>query len=229
MMGVKNQAVLDWARVGAAVLVICNHTSPLFSLSAAGDFFLTRVLARLAVPLFLMISGYFLEQSGWRSARRLLKKTALLYAAAVALYLPLNLYAGQITPDFFRKLVTDGTLYHLWYFPALLLGVPIARWLRRLGLRAGLTAAGVLYLIGLGGDSYYGLAMRLPGAESLYGSRFSGVHPHPKRPILCAAVSPAGRGGPAAFPADGRAGDPGRTGPHDRRGLLAAEPWRPAP
>ena len=172
MMGVKNQAVLDWARVWAAVLVICNHTSPLFSLSAAGDFFLTRVLARLAVPLFLMISGYFLEQSGWRSARRLLKKTALLYAAAVALYLPLNLYAGQITPDFFRKLVTDGTLYHLWYFPALLLGVPIARWLRRLGLRAGLTAAGVLYLIGLGGDSYYGLAMRLPGAESLYGAVF---------------------------------------------------------
>lgn len=68
--------------------------------------------------------------------------------------------------------MTDGTLYHLWYFPALLLGVPIARWLRRLGLRAGLTAAGVLYLIGLGGDSYYGLAMRLPGAESLYGAVF---------------------------------------------------------
>lgn len=171
-MKMENRAALDRARLAAAVLVVCNHTSPLSSFTAAGDFFLTRVLARLAVPLFLMISGYFLERSGWRSARRLLKKTMVLYAAAAALYLPLNLYAGQVTPDFFRKLVTDGTLYHLWYFPALLLGVPIAKGLRRLGLRAGLAAAGALYLIGLGGDSYYGLAMRLPGAENLYGAVF---------------------------------------------------------
>ena len=171
-MKMENRAALDRARLAAAVLVVCNHTSPLSSFTAAGDFFLTRVLARLAVPLFLMISGYFLEWTGWRSVRRLLKKTMALYAAAAALYLPLNLYAGQVTPDLFRKLVTDGSFYHLWYFPALLLGVPIAKGIRRLGLRAGLAVAEVLYLIGLGGDSYYGLAMRLPGAESLYGAVF---------------------------------------------------------
>lgn len=171
-MRAERGAALDWARIGAAVLVVCNHTSPLSSLTGSGDFFLTRVLARLAVPLFVMISGYFLEQSGWKSAHHLLKKTAVLYGAAAALYLPLNLYAGQLTPDFFRKILTDGTFYHLWYFPALLLGVPIAGWLRRLGFRTALAAAGVLYLIGIGGDSYYGLALQLPGAERLYGAVF---------------------------------------------------------
>lgn len=171
-MRAERGAALDWARLGAAVLVVCNHTSPLSSLSGSGDFFLTRVLARLAVPLFMMISGYFLEQSGWKSARHLLKKTAVLYGAAAALYLPLNLYAGQLTPDFFRKMLTDGTFYHLWYFPALLLGVPIAKQLRCLGFREALPAAGMLYLMGLGGDSYYGLALQLPGAESLYGGVF---------------------------------------------------------
>ncbi len=171
-MRTEKGAALDWARLAAALLVVCNHTAPLASFTAAGDFFLSRVMARLAVPLFLMISGYFLEQSDWQSARRLMKKTALLYAAAAALYLPLNLYAGQVTPDFFRKLATDGTFYHLWYFPALLLGVPLAKRLRRLGLRAALAAAGALYLIGLGGDSYYGLMARLPAAEALYGAFF---------------------------------------------------------
>ena len=173
-MSMKKWAALDWARLGAAVLVVCNHTSPLASFTDAGDFFLARVLARLVVPLFLMISGYFLERSGWSSVRALLKKTVLLYVIAIMLYLPLNFYAGQLTPDFFRRIVTDGTFYHLWYFPALLLGVLLAKGLRRLGLWAGLAAACVLYLIGLGGDSYYGLTAQVPGVESLYGAVFQG-------------------------------------------------------
>ena len=42
-------------------------------------------------------------------------------------------------------------------FPGVILGVLVARGLLRLGPRTALTAAGLLYLVGLGGDSYYGL------------------------------------------------------------------------
>lgn len=161
-------AALDWARLGAAVLVVGNHTSPLASFTVSGDFFLTRVLARLAVPFFLMISGYFLERTDWETAGKLWKRTAGFYGIAIALYLPLNLYAGQLTPDFFREILTDGTFYHLWYFPALLLGLPLARGLRRLGFRAALMTAGLLYLVGLGGDSYSGLVCQLPGIGAFY-------------------------------------------------------------
>lgn len=48
----------------------------------------------------------------------------------------------------------------------------IARGLARLGLPAALAAALLLYLIGLGGDSYYGLTAQLPALDALYGGLF---------------------------------------------------------
>ena len=43
---------LDIFRVAAAALVVAIHTSPLADVSAGADFFLTRILARTAVPFF---------------------------------------------------------------------------------------------------------------------------------------------------------------------------------
>lgn len=158
--------VLDDFRLVAVALVVANHTR-----SAEGQFlWLLTVLRRVAVPYFIMVSGYFLGRDGWRSTGRFLKKTALLYGAGVLLYLPLNWYAGQLSPDFPRQVLFDGSFYHLWYLPALLLGAPIARLLSRLGEKKALLIAGGLYLVGLGGDSYYGL---LPeGAARLYDAVF---------------------------------------------------------
>lgn len=168
------QPALDRFRLAAAVLVVCIHTGPLSSVSLSWDFWLTRVLARVAVPFFLMVSGYFLARSEWENTARFLKKTGMTYLMAVVLYLPLNLYSGGYGPlEWAKKLLFDGTLYHLWYFPALILGVFIARGLIRLRRPAALLAASVLYIIGLGGDSYYGLAARLPGAASCYQAVFA--------------------------------------------------------
>ena len=108
---------LDRFRLLAAVLVVCNHTAPLSGLFPAADFVLTRVLARTAVPFFLMVSGYFLSQKNGRHAWAFWKKAAVLYGVCILLYLPLNLYAGQLHGDFLRRLLADGTFYHLWYFP----------------------------------------------------------------------------------------------------------------
>ena len=169
----RDVPVLDRFRLLAAFLAVCNHTAPLAGLAPEADFWLTRVLARIAVPFFLMVSGYFLSQDGWRGTGRFLKRTLTLYAAAVLLYLPLNWYNGGFSPlEWLKKLLIDGTLYHLWYFPAVLLGVVIARGLARLGLPAALAAALLLYLIGLGGDSYYGLTAQLPALDALYGGLF---------------------------------------------------------
>ena len=51
---------IDYFRLGAALLVIAIHTSPLASISEGEDFFLTRIAARVAVPFFMMASGFFL-------------------------------------------------------------------------------------------------------------------------------------------------------------------------
>lgn len=166
---------LDLFRLAAVLLVVMNHTSPLADVSATADFWLTRVLARVAVPFFLMTTGYFLSRDHWAGAGRQVKKLCLLYGACVLLYLPVNLYAGSFTgpADALRKLLVDGTFYHLWYFPATILGVVIARWLSRLGLRVALPAAALLYLVGLGGDSYYGLVSQIPPLRTLYDGIFT--------------------------------------------------------
>lgn len=166
---------LDRFRVAAAVLVAAIHTSPLTTYTADGDFWLTRVLARLAVPFFFLVTGYFLGRSDFRNLPRFLKKTGLLYLGAIVLYLPLNIYARQLTSweDVVRGVFLDGTFYHLWYFPAVLLGSVVALLLSRLGQRAGLAAASLLYLVGLGGDSYYGLLFTHPASKAFYDALFS--------------------------------------------------------
>lgn len=164
---------LDRFRLLAAVLVVCIHTGPLASFGAAADFWLCRIFARIAVPFFFMASGYFLARGQWKHTGKFLRKTLAAYAAAVLLYLPLNLYGGGYSPlEWAGKLLADGTLYHLWYFPAVILGMVLARNLARLGMPAALAIAGALYLVGLGGDSYFGLAARLPAAAGFYGRLF---------------------------------------------------------
>lgn len=165
--------LLDRFRLIAAFMVVCIHTSPLDSLSPLGDFVLTRIFCRVAVPFFLMVSGHFLAAGQWRSLGRFWRKTLLLYGLAILLYLPLNWYTGSPSGwGWIKALLTDGTFYHLWYFPALLLGVPLARLLARLGMPAALTLAGVLYLTGLGGDSYYGLTAQVPTLAQCYDGLF---------------------------------------------------------
>ena len=61
---------LDRFRLLAAALVVCIHTGPLESFSEAGDFWLCRIFARIAVPFFLMVSGHFLDREGWKSTGR---------------------------------------------------------------------------------------------------------------------------------------------------------------
>ena len=172
-MTARRAPALDAFRLAAAVLVVTIHTSPLASLSPLADFWLTRVLARVAVPFFLMVSGYFLARRAWRGLDTFWKHTLLVYIAAAVLYLPLNLYAGMTPLEWLRGFVWEGTFYHLWYFPALLWGVLIARLLARLPLRAALGLAGLLYLVGLGGDSYFGLADGVPLLHTLYGGLFA--------------------------------------------------------
>lgn len=181
-MSRKSFGGLDLFRFLAAFLVISIHVSPLSSLSPGADFFLTRILARLAVPFFFLVTGYFVlgrNTDGLRSARvrRFLLKTGLLYLFSIVLYLPFGLYAGhyeKLTAGvLLRMILFDGTFYHLWYFPACILGVAlIACLMRFLSGRTMVLAAGFLYLVGLFGDSWYGLAASVPALKALYDGLF---------------------------------------------------------
>lgn len=175
---------LDYFKMFAALLVIAIHTSPLTSISATADFIFTRVISRIAVPFFLMVTGYFVlpqylfdKSTDYCPLRRFFKKTLILYAAAILIYLPVNIYAGHFDgagiSDVLRMLVFDGTMYHLWYLPASALGMLlVVLWGRRVPFW-GITALSlVLYAIGLFGDSYFGIAAACPVVRTVYNSLF---------------------------------------------------------
>ncbi len=191
MRSKENYGGLDGFRLAAALLVIAIHTSPLTSVSADADFFLTRILARVAVPFFLMVTGQFVAarfQDGGGAAGgrdnpgnrdstlvlgRYLRKMLLLYLAGILLYLPIGIYAGHYKDltigRVLRMLVFDGTFYHLWYFPACITGMLLVYLMSRALKFQGMFAVSVLlYLIGLLGDSYFGLAEMLPPLKSVY-------------------------------------------------------------
>ena len=181
MKTATKHAVLDAFRVAAAFFVVAIHVSPLQTIDATADFIFTRVAARVAVPFFLMMSGCFLamrEDGGDRLYfRSFLKKAAILYIASIVIYLPLNCYTGYFDRpplQMLKDILFNGTFYHLWYMPAVLLGALIVIPLqRRFGRRFTLAAAAVLYAFGLGGDSYYGLASRIPVLKAFYDVVFS--------------------------------------------------------
>lgn len=172
---------IDWLRLAAAILVIAIHTSPLADFSETGDFILTRVLARIAVPFFFITSGYFLlsrYHDSDRKLRHFLKKTGWIYGASILLYLPLNFRNGyfsqsQLLPELLKDLIFDGTMYHLWYLPASMLGMLIAwKLVEKLDFSKGLVMALLLYLVGLFGDSYYVVVEKLPLLKAFYDRLF---------------------------------------------------------
>ena len=173
----KNYTGLDCFRLIAALLIIAIHTSPLLSFSETGDFILTRVIARVAVPFFFMTSGFFLISRYTRNTDRLkafIKNTLQIYGAAILIYIPINIYNGYFSreyllPNIIKDIVFDGTMYHLWYLPAAALGGAIAWYLVKKADDTGAMAIAFgLYLIGLFGDSYYGIAEMIPGLRGLF-------------------------------------------------------------
>lgn len=168
---------IDYFRMIAAVLIVAIHTSPLASFSATGDFIFTRIIARVAVPFFLVTSGFFLISRYSYNAdklRKFIKKTALIYAAAIVIYIPINIYNGyfsedNLLPKIIKDIVFDGTLYHLWYLPAAIVGAVIAWYLvKQWAYRKAFAVTLVLYIVGLFGDSYYGIAENIPSLNNFY-------------------------------------------------------------
>lgn len=177
-------AGIDYFRVVAAILVVAIHTSPLMGLNETADFILTRVIARVAVPFFFITSGFFLfhlQKGSYQQNTKLLafiKKTAIIYGITAILYLPLNAYTGTLkewmhASIFIKDILFDGTFYHMWYLPASIIGACIT-WLLLKKLRIGQAffVGILLYIIGLFGDSYYGISENIPFLKSMYQALF---------------------------------------------------------
>ncbi|MFD2613973.1 acyltransferase [Paenibacillus gansuensis] len=185
-MSRPNYGGLDWLKFAAALMVVANHTSPLLSYSATADFLVSNLLSRIAVPVFFMTAGFlfFRKLTGNSLTDRIalrsyMLKILKLYAIAVLVYIPLNVYTGYFSDPFtiytlLKDIVFDGTFYHLWYLPASIIGFFIIYSMyRKLSMNATLAWAGLLYIMGLLGDSYYGIMQNSNGLVHIYEGMFN--------------------------------------------------------
>lgn len=166
---------LDLAKMIAAIWVVAIHIGPFSEINQYLDYFLVYVFGRLAVPLFFTITGYFVLSYGDGSNKKIisfLKHIIFLYLFSIILYLPLTLHngIGSITLiNIIKVFIFDGTMYHLWYFPALIIGLIITyNLLNLLGAKITTIICFLLYIIGVFGDNYYGLIKEITIIKDVY-------------------------------------------------------------
>ncbi len=178
-------------------MVIAIHTAPFEMINETLDFLVTYCLFRVAVPFFFMTTGYFVLAPYLMSSfqktyavRRFLLKNTLLYLAVSLFYLPVMIYSNRLPgnlPAFFKDLFFDGTFYHLWYFPAVLTGCLLLVLITRLSVTAAALLSFAAYIVGLFGDSYYGVIKDVPVLSSLYDGLFQ-ISSHTRNGIFFAPV-----------------------------------------
>lgn len=173
---------IELFRMIAAIMVVAIHTFPFQSISPMLDEVVTLTLFRVAVPYFFMVTGYFLLGKysldtsflNRQKVKLFLIKILKIYSFVILLYLPLSIINGTITAKtslltWLKLIIFDGTFYHLWYFPGIILGVALVSIsLNLFGFKKTGILAILLYIIGLGGDSWYGVLSFNPVVETFY-------------------------------------------------------------
>ncbi len=173
--------LIDITRMIAAILVIAIHISPFGQISPDIDFFITRILGRLAVPFFFIVTGYFIFRHGYPTDEKIkstFKNLMKWYFISVVIYIPLMVYnhyfsQENLAVNILKDIFIDGTFYHLWYFPAVMIGLVIVLFLKsQFTTRTCLIITGLLYGIGLCGDAYHGLAVQVPMLDTMLNGLF---------------------------------------------------------
>lgn len=178
----NRQIGVDFFRMIAAGMVVAIHTFPFASISPKLDELITLTLFRVAVPFFFMTTGFFLigplaRKRSYVTVTKVkifLIKLVKIYGLVILIYLPFSFMNGTITIEqpilvWVKQIVFDGTFYHLWYFPAVLLGVMVVTFiLKYASFKTTIEISFALYIIGLLGDSWYGLVTKFSGLELFY-------------------------------------------------------------
>ncbi|MFT6215027.1 MAG: surface polysaccharide O-acyltransferase-like enzyme [Roseivirga sp.] len=165
---------LDLLKAVLMVMILAIHSSFLFDYSQALGHIMNNGLFRVAVPLFLIISGYFSVRAfsegkavGW------IKRIAVMYLVWTLVYLPFWVDMVQFNP--FRSFIDlIFGFYHLWYISSLLWGGIILYLLRGKSDRFLLVSALLLFVIGVfieyAGE--YDLFLNIPIIDRLFSLNF---------------------------------------------------------
>ena len=180
----KNYGAIDIAKYVSALLVVCIHTFPFYELSIQLNTYWIQTVCRLAVPFFFVCSGFFFFRKWNRETpetnhealvhyeKRLLK----IYLIWTVIYLPYTIWDyTKVGFRFYhifayiRDLLLNGSYYHLWFLPALMLATYIvSRLYQSKGMKHVLITSFVLYFIGYLLNVYQAVWESIPYVSFLF-------------------------------------------------------------
>lgn len=155
----KGYSMLTLLQFCAAILVVLLHSDRVFN-DEVFHFIQKSIFSRVAVPLFIISSAFFLRMKTSANPdyyKKYLKNYTRQYLLWSVIFIPygyyylqsMNLSTALIPLAVVFGFLYIGTCYHLWYMPAFLVGLFISnKLLRFLSLKKALIIAFVLYLIG---------------------------------------------------------------------------------
>jgi surface polysaccharide O-acyltransferase-like enzyme len=168
MTEVRQQSI-DAMRFCFCYLVILLHCLPdeASTSIAPGILVPLKILCRSAVPFFFITSGYFLGLAN-RAPKELLGRILERLLPIYAFWLTVYCIYVALDPTMdlnldWKTLTSGGAAFHLWYLPALAIGLAfVGVGTTLLGGRTTALACAVLAAIGLGCGAYHDL-LGLPG------------------------------------------------------------------
>lgn len=113
---------LDYFKILLSLLVVSSHMQPLFPSHKMAGWLVSNGIARIAVPIFFIINGYFIC-SRLDKPKKLLsyvKHLLIIYVTWSIIYSPYWFSLGDLKSTI-RNLIFG--YFHLWYLPALFVGI----------------------------------------------------------------------------------------------------------
>lgn len=157
-------------RIVSALLVIAIHTSIFGSVNPTANAIVTKGISRIAVPFFFISTGYFMFKNINREGyiknfiKRLVKIYLIIGVIDVFLIIPyisVRLQGGFIKA--LQVILIGGITESLWYVPAIILSVLVVSvFIKKNWIKPLVIVSILLYIIGILGDSYYGLIVNTP-------------------------------------------------------------------
>lgn len=186
MTKIKRQyAAIDIARYVSALLVVCIHVYPFVDISETFNMYFMQCVCRLAVPFFFVVSAYFFfrkitagkEQENREHLKSWLIRLARIYLIWTVIYLPYVIwnyastgFTWQSLLGYIRDFFFTGSYYHLWFLPALMVGMIIVCWLyEKKGMGFAIEISALLYVLGYLINNYAVVWSSLPVVSILYG------------------------------------------------------------
>ena len=181
----RQYASIDIARYVSALLVVCIHTFPFLEISETFNTYFIHTVCRLAVPFFFTTSGFFFFRN-YDSENEDLNETRLkkalirlfrIYLIWTILYLPYTIFDYTHTGfhikylfTYVRDFIFNGSYYHLWFLPALMLADVIVYYLyKKKGLNFTLLITLILYFVGYLINVYTPIWESIPGISFFFG------------------------------------------------------------